>query len=147
MEHVEGYMRDLGRRVRLRPFFDLESAPGASSEGALLYQVRSRPSAEVRNGRNGRERASGYPGMDTYLTFVDPSGQERLPAVFVSADLGVTNRDLPKRLKLGDISVPTTSLPGSSLSSYLRVESCVANLRETPRRRGGRATERSCLSG
>jgi type VI secretion system protein ImpG len=115
IRRVTGLRRDQTRPVEFQPFFSFGSfgSLGRSREAATLYQVHVHPPVQPRGGA-GAEQGTTYPACETYLSFVASSvarGLGPLPPMTVGIDLLATNRDLPGRLRPGDICRTTTDVP------------------------------------
>lgn len=110
VEKVAGFNRRRGKTVQYHPFYSFYRPAADVGERPILYQTSLRPA--VGRGRNvEQEGQSSYLPIDVYISFVEPSGDPALPPSTLSIDLMVTNRDLPRRLRPGDVSVPTTEIP------------------------------------
>lgn len=110
VEKVVGFNRRKGKAATYHPFYSFYRPPAEQGERPVLYQLHLRPA--VTRGRGPEsESQSSYNGVDTYISFVEPSGDPALPPSTLSIDLMATNRDLPRRLRPGDVSVPTTEIP------------------------------------
>ena len=103
-EHMEIYSVDTvtglqaGRtdRIDYRPFFDFAHN---TKEGGRFFRLR-------------RSLSPINDGMDTYLALGSPRDVSPTPAEeTLSIDLTCTNRSLPARLQVGDLSVPTPASP------------------------------------
>jgi len=103
--HMEVYSVDAavgipdgpGERIPVDPFFDF--GHGKSGAGACYYRLRRRPSAVD-------------DGMDTWLSLTRPlDGSGGGDPATLSLDLTCTNRSLPGRIQLGEISQPTPASP------------------------------------
>jgi type VI secretion system protein ImpG len=96
LDRVQGIVRGGGKGVEYRPLFRFARAPGGET---LFYRDRLEPSVTGE-------------GTDLYVTPLLPADPARGPDVEVlSFDITCTNRQLPSRLKPGDVSVPTSSSP------------------------------------
>lgn len=110
VEKVVGFNKRRGRSQQYHPFYSFHRPTAEAGERPILYQLHLRPS--VSRGRASEtESQSSYSGVDSYISFVEPSGDPAMPPATLSIDLMVTNRDLPRRLRVGDVSVPTTEIP------------------------------------
>lgn len=110
VEKVVGFNKRRGRSQQYHPFYSFHRPSAEAGERPILYQLHLRPSVSRGRGSDS-ENQSSYSGVDTYISFVEPSGDPALPPSTLSIDLMVTNRDLPRRLRVGDVSVPTTEIP------------------------------------
>lgn len=100
VDSVEGWVSGTGKRRPYRPFLSFDRPLAESDEGdEFFYRTRIRPAAIGR-------------GVDTYLSFVQ-AGKTAAPpsAETISIELRVTNRNLPEKLRRGDVRVPTGSSP------------------------------------
>jgi type VI secretion system protein ImpG len=99
VDKVEGWVRGTGKRRPYQPFLSFDRPLAEGDEEEIFYRVRIRPAAAGR-------------GVDTYLSFVQAGKTASPPAAeTVSTELTVTNRNLPEKLRRGDIRVPTGSSP------------------------------------
>lgn len=111
VDRVVGHVMRALRPVEYQPFFSFHLPKADVGERPVLYQVHLRPPISHRS--TVREDLPAYPAVPTYLSFVDPSGQTWPIVARVSVDLLCTNRDLPLRLKPGQINKPSRDIPGS----------------------------------
>ena len=112
VDRVTGWEKGTVSEHEYRPFFSYEHTRG---NGAEYYQVRLRP-------------ATVGAGTDTYLTFSADTPSGLMPAIeTITADLTCTNRNLPEKLRPGDIRVPTSESPGfAEFQNIMRVTPSIA---------------------
>lgn len=110
VEKVVGFNKKRGRSTTYHPFYSFYRPPAEAGDKPILYQMHLRPAVSRGRGSDAESQSS-YSGVDSYISFVEPSGDPALPPSTLSIDLMVTNRDLPRRLRPGDVSVPTTEIP------------------------------------
>jgi len=103
--HMEVYSVDAavgipdgpGERIPVEPFFDF--GHGARGTAACYYRLRRRHSAVD-------------DGIDTFVSLTRPlDGGAGMDPATLSLDLTCTNRSLPGRIQLGEISQPTPASP------------------------------------
>lgn len=111
VERVIGHVKRNPRPTEYHPFFSFFRPPAEAGETPVMYQVQYR--APVAERVVGREDLPAYPAGQVLLSFVEPSGQAAPMDAVVSVDLLCTNRDLPLRLRPGEISRPTTDIPST----------------------------------
>lgn len=114
VNHVVGWQKTTMVEREYKPFFSYEHTFGAS-ESENYYQTRLRP-------------ATVGSGTETYLSFAPQvvSGQMP-PAETVACELTCTNRNLPEKLRTGDINSPTSESPAfAEFSNITRVTPTIA---------------------
>lgn len=111
VDKVMGHWKRNPRPTEYHPFFSFYRPPAEVGETPVMYQVHWR--APVAERVVGREDLPAYPAGQVLLSFVEPSGEPLPLDSIVSVDLLCTNRDLPLRLRPGEISRPTTDIPSS----------------------------------
>ncbi|MBI3871721.1 MAG: type VI secretion system baseplate subunit TssF [candidate division Zixibacteria bacterium] len=99
VDSVVGWEQGTVRERGYRPFFSYEHSPPDEAKIGDYYQVRLRP-------------ATGGAGTDTYIAFAaDVIAGAMPPPETIACELTCTNRNLPEKLRPGDISVPTSESP------------------------------------
>jgi len=111
VENVTGHVARQPRPVEYFPFFSFHRPKAAVGEQPILYQVI--PRAPVAESRLGHDDMPSYAAVPIYLSFVTAGGGAADLEAVVSVDLLCTNRDLPLRLRSGDISKPTSDIPST----------------------------------
>ncbi|MEW5702018.1 MAG: type VI secretion system baseplate subunit TssF [Candidatus Zixiibacteriota bacterium] len=112
VDRVVGWEKGTVVEHEYRPFFSYDHTRG---NGGDYYHVRLRP-------------ATVGAGTDTYLTFSVDTPSGLMPGTeTLTADLTCTNRNLPEKLRPGDIRVPTSESPGfAAFQNIARVTPLVA---------------------
>jgi type VI secretion system protein ImpG len=98
IERVEGWLQGTGRKRQYHPF---ESFDHVAEEGGrpIFYRQRVRPAVVGR-------------GVDTYVSFVTTGERFAMPGTeTISLELVCSNRNLPEKLRPGDIGSPTGNSP------------------------------------
>lgn len=96
VDKVSGVVKGVGKSREYRPLFRFTRPPGGE---ALFYRARLQPSVAD-------------DGNDVFITPLPSDAAGAMPDIEVlSLELTCTNRSLPGKLKLGDISVPTSQSP------------------------------------
>ena len=111
VERVFGHSRRASQPVDYLPFFSFHRPKVQVGEQPVMYQVLKRP--PVSSSHAARDDLPAYPAVPTYLSFVEPSGGAAALQAIVSVDLLCTNRDLPTRLRSGEICKPTADIPST----------------------------------
>lgn len=111
VERVFGHGKRSSQPVDYKPFYSFHRPKADVGEHPVMYQVLLRP--PVSNRGTDRDELPAYPALPMYLSFVLPSGGAAAFQSIVSADLLCTNRDLPLRLRPGEICKPTTDIPST----------------------------------
>lgn len=111
VERVVGHVQRNPRPLEYHPFFSFHRPKASALETPVMYQVLLRPPVGARS--SGREDLPAYPAVPAYLSFVEPGGGAAPIAAVVSVDLLCTNRDLPLRLRPGEICRPTSDIPST----------------------------------
>jgi len=111
IERVVGHVKRNPRPTEYHAFYSFFRPPAEAGETPVMYQVQYR--APVAERVVGREDLPAYPAGQVLLSFVEPSGQVMPLDAVVSVDLMCTNRDLPLRLRPGEINRPTTDIPST----------------------------------
>lgn len=97
VDRVVGIPEGPGQRIAYQPFAGF--AHGGQGAAARYFRLR-RASSPVDD------------GVDTFLSVTSPvDGGAPVEAQILSLDVTATNRALPSRLRLGDVSVPTATSP------------------------------------
>ncbi len=98
IDRVSAIRSDSGEEREIPSFYTFQHGPGGNG-GAVWHVPRLRSS--VVDGRT-----------DTYLSFVDGDGADRLPAEeTIQVRVRCTNRRLPEALRVGDVQFPTAGSP------------------------------------
>src|SRR6185436_8269068 len=96
LDKVGGVVKGVGKSREYRPLFRFTRPPGGD---ALFYRARLQPSVTD-------------DGNDVFITPLPSDATGVMPDIEVlSLELTCTNRGLPGKLKLGDVSVPTSQSP------------------------------------
>jgi type VI secretion system protein ImpG len=96
IEKVAGVARGTGRAREYLPFFRFARSRGSD---ALYYRHRLEPAVAT-------------DGTELFLEPLPPQGGAPAPDIEVlSLELTCSNRQLPSKLRVGDVSVPTSSTP------------------------------------
>lgn len=111
VERVLGHLKRNTQAVEYHPFFSFHRPMVEVGERPTMYQVIPRP--PVSNERSGRDDLPPYAAVPLYLSFVEVQGGASDVDAVVSVDLLCTNRDLPLRLRPGDICRPSSDIPAS----------------------------------
>lgn len=111
VERVVGHARRNPRPIEYHAFYSFFRPSAEAGETPVMYQVQYR--APVAERVVGREDLPAYPAGQVLLSFVEPSGQVTPMDAVVSVDLMCTNRDLPLRLRPGEINRPTSDIPST----------------------------------
>ncbi len=111
VEKVFGHVPRQPRPSEYFPFFSFHRPKAAVSQQPVLYQVL--PRAPVAESRLGSEDMPTYAAVPVYLSFVTAGGGAADLDAIISVDLLCTNRDLPLRLRSGDLCQPTTDIPST----------------------------------
>jgi type VI secretion system protein ImpG len=100
VDRAVGWARGTAEERELPSFASFRHEPSdPKGNGAIYFDTRLRESVLGR-------------GVDTSVSFVTPSGESTLPPTeTVVLDLTCTNRDLPSKLSVGDVSKPTSTSP------------------------------------
>lgn len=111
VEKVSGHVARQPRPVEYFPFFSFHRPKAAVGEQPILYQVI--PRAPVAESRVGHDNLPTYAAVPVYMSFVTAGGGAADLDAVISVDLLCTNRDLPLRLRTGDICKPTSDIPST----------------------------------
>ena len=111
VERVFGHTKRTSQPVDYQPFFSFHRPTVGVGEQPVMYQTLQRPAVSSRSAV--RDELPAYPGVPTYLSFVEAGGGAIALQGIVSADLLCTNRDLPLRLRPGEICRPTSDIPST----------------------------------
>jgi type VI secretion system protein ImpG len=99
VDRVLGWTRGTVREHEYLPFFSYQHTAQPGSPKREYYQLRLRP-------------ATVGHGTETYLSFVTAGDSGIMPSTeTVAADLTCSNRNLPEKLRPGDITVATSQSP------------------------------------
>ncbi len=99
IQDVVGYAYGGKTRVEYQPFVSFKNRSQETSKEYNFYQTRHKPSVVGS-------------GSETYMSFVtSDSNNFDSETVTVSIDLKCTNRNLPEKLKVGDVCKQTASSP------------------------------------
>ena len=115
IDRVVGWQKGTMIEREYRPFFSYQHSMGSAGESGDYYQIQLRP-------------ATVGSGTETYISFTPEVVSGRMPAVeTVAADMTCTNRNLPEKLRPGDINTPTSDTPAfAEFSNLTRVTPTVA---------------------
>jgi len=99
VDRVVGWEQGTSERREYLPFFSFQHSLGPANQTTEYYQIEIRPAIIGR-------------GTDTYVSFVtgEQSGVTP-PTQTIAVDITCTNRDLPEKLRVGDLKVPTADSP------------------------------------
>lgn len=111
VERVFGHGKRSSQPQDYQPFYSFHRPKAEVGEQPVMYQVVQRPPVSSRS--TARDDLPAYPAVPTYLSFVEPSGGAIALQSLVSVDLLCTNRDLPLRLRPGEICKPTADIPST----------------------------------
>lgn len=111
VEKVTGHIARQPRPVEYFPFFSFHRPKTPVGELPILYHVTPRP--PVAESRVGHDSLPTYAAVPVYLSFVTAGGGAADLEAIVSVDLLCTNRDLPLRLRTGDLCKPTSDIPST----------------------------------
>lgn len=111
VEKVTGHVARQPRSVEYFPFFSFHRPKTRVGEQAILYHVI--PRAPVAESRIAHDNLPTYAAVPVYLSFVTAGGGAADLEAVVSVDLLCTNRDLPLRLRTGDICKATSDIPST----------------------------------
>jgi type VI secretion system protein ImpG len=115
VNHVIGWQKTTMVEREYKPFFSYEHTLSTAEGSGNYYQTRLRP-------------ATVGSGTETYISFAPQvvSGQMPPPET-VACDLTCTNRDLPLKLRTGDINTPTSESPAfAEFANIARVTPTIA---------------------
>lgn len=100
VDRVVGSVQGSGTKRVYQPFLSFDhSGVGGNAQQSIYYRARLVPAVVGQGG-------------DTYISFVSSDDRHALPPTeTLSIDLTCTNRNLPEKLMVGDISIPTGSSP------------------------------------
>ncbi len=115
VNHVVGWQKTTMAEREYKPFFSYEHTLGTASASGNYYQTRLRP-------------ATVGSGTETYLSFAPQVVSGQMPASeTVACELTCTNRNLPEKLRTGDINSPTSESPAfADFSNITRVTPTIA---------------------
>ena len=111
VEKVAGHVDRQPRPTEYFPFYSFHRPKALVGETPILYQVI--PRAPVAEQRGGHDNLPTYATVPVYLSFVTAAGGAADVDAVVSVDLLCTNRDLPLRLRSGDVCRPTSDVPST----------------------------------
>jgi type VI secretion system protein ImpG len=96
IDKLSGMVKAVGKSREYRPLFKFSRPPGSD---VLYYRARLQPSVSDE-------------GNDVFITPLPPQDSVEMPDIEVlSLELTCTNRQLPAKLKPGDVNVPTSGSP------------------------------------
>ena len=99
VDKVTGIVQGTAERRELKPFYSFDHGMGPGEHQNVYYETNLR-------------RSVVGDGTDTYISFVTGLQEGTTPpAEIVSVELICTNRRLPERLSVGEVSAPTTTSP------------------------------------
>jgi type VI secretion system protein ImpG len=111
VEKVTGHVPRQPRPVEYYPFFSFHRPKTTVGELPILYHVI--PRAPVAESRAGHDNLPTYAAVPVYLSCVTAGGGVADFEATISVDLLCNNRDLPLRLRPGDICRPTSDIPST----------------------------------
>ena len=98
-DRVIGWEQGTSEKREYLPFFSFSHSLGPNNQTTEYYQVEIRPATVGR-------------GTDTYISFVTGEQSGVVPPTpTVAVEITCTNRDLPEKLRVGDLNVPTADTP------------------------------------
>lgn len=87
-------------RTTYRPFVSFDNTINVDRENAHYYQHRIKPAVTD--------------GVDNYMSFITPKNQHNTYSqATVSVSLTCSNRDLPKKLQVGELNQPSEAIPSN----------------------------------
>lgn len=99
VDRVTGWAYGGRKKFDYNPFISFNNRVNVVGGDEHYYRARIKPSIVGS-------------GTDTFLSFINAGEKEVIPeAATISIDLTCTNRQLPERLKIGDIKIPTGNSP------------------------------------
>ena len=99
IDNLSGHVKGLAKPREYKPFFGFRHSIQSSSDEGLFFRSRVEESVTTE-------------GTDVYVSLHTQEDAADVPAVeTISSDLTCTNRNLASRLRIGDISVATSSSP------------------------------------
>lgn len=99
IDRLSGHVKGMAKPREYQPFFGFRHAIQTSTEGGLYFRSRIEESVTTE-------------GTDVYVSLHTQEDAADVPAVeTVSTELTCTNRNLASRLRIGDISVATSTSP------------------------------------
>lgn len=99
LDRVVGWVQGSGERRVYQPFLSFDHSVTEDDRQTIYYCTRLVPAVTGR-------------GADTYIAFVSPRDEQAFPPTeTVSIEITCTNRDVPEKLRVGDISMPTGNSP------------------------------------
>ena len=98
VDAVIGLVKGTAKRREYRPFLGFDHSKTKESEDAAFYQTRMENSVSAE-------------GTETYISFASGGAETLLDVETLTIDLTCTNRQLPTKLKPGDIRVATPTSP------------------------------------
>lgn len=115
VDRVVGWVKTTMAEREYRPFFSYEHTMSPSGDSGDYYQTRLRP-------------ATVGSGTETYLSFAPQVISGQMPQIeTVACDLTCTNRNLPEKLRPGDINAATSESPAfAEFTNITRVTATVA---------------------
>lgn len=114
INHASGWVRGTAQQQVYEPFYSFKRGLGTSSRRETYYQTH------LRNAVIGE-------GTDTYVSFVNTDQSVVMPPTeTIVFELTVTNRNLPSKLRVGDIHVSTETSPEfATFRNILKLSSTV----------------------
>lgn len=115
VDRVVGWVKTTMAEREYKPFFSYEHTVSAAPDSGEYYQTRLRP-------------ATVGSGTETYLSFAPQVVSGQMPPVeTVACELTCTNRNLPEKLRTGDINVATSESPAfAEFANITRVTPTIA---------------------
>jgi type VI secretion system protein ImpG len=99
LDRVIGWVQGSSEQRVYQPFLSFDHRVTEDDRRTVYYRTRLVPAVIGQ-------------GADTYIAFVSPGDEQAFPPTeTVSIELTCTNRDLPEKLRVGDIAMPTGNSP------------------------------------
>lgn len=103
VDSVTGWVQGTGEKKVYRPFISFDHRAQREAQKEAFYRIRLSPSVIGDD-------------AETYISFVTVSERPQLPdAETISIDMTCTNRQLPEKLRIGDVCVATGNSPEYAL--------------------------------
>ena len=103
VDHVTGWVQGTGERKIYRPFISFDHRAQVQEQNNAFFRTRLNPSVVGND-------------AETYASFITVSERPQLPsAETISIEMTCTNRQLPEKLRIGDVRVATGNSPEFAL--------------------------------